>query len=51
MLRLATSITDQDGARLPGQRRADNRTRIEAEGVTVDDALLTRINAAGKPAA
>lgn len=50
MLRLATSITDQDGARLPGQRRADNRARIETEGVFVDDALLARIKAAGKPA-
>ncbi len=49
MLRLATSITDQDGARLPGQRRADNRKRIEAEGVQVDDALLARIKAAGAP--
>ncbi len=47
MQRLALSITGQDGARLPGQRRADNRARIEADGVTVDDALMTRITSAG----
>lgn len=41
--RLCTSITEQDGARLPGGRRRDNRSRIEAEGVKVDDALLRRI--------
>ena len=48
MTRLAGSITDQHGARLPGQRRADNRRRIEKEGVHVDDALMARIKAAGR---
>ena len=48
MPRLARSITDQDGARLPGQRRADNRAKIEKEGVIVDDALMARIQAAGQ---
>ena len=48
MTRLAGSITDQHGARLPGQRRADNRRRIEKEGVHVDDALMERIKAAGR---
>lgn len=48
MTRLATSITDQDGARLPGGRRAHNRARIEKEGVSVDDALMARIKAAGQ---
>ncbi|MEO0636130.1 MAG: Ldh family oxidoreductase [Pseudomonadota bacterium] len=43
MQRLATSITEQEGARLPGQRRAENRARIQQHGVSVDDALLTRI--------
>jgi (2R)-3-sulfolactate dehydrogenase (NADP+) len=43
MQRLAASITDQPGARLPGSRRKANRSRIEAEGVFVDDALLARI--------
>ncbi|MBA99246.1 Ldh family oxidoreductase [Sulfitobacter sp.] len=43
MARLAASITDQPGARLPGKRRADNRARIEAEGVKVSDDLLARI--------
>ena len=45
MQRLASSITDQPGARLPGSRRQANRSRIEAEGVLVDDALLARIAA------
>lgn len=47
MMRLAQSITDQEGARLPGQRRAENRLKIEAEGVQVDNALMTRIQNAG----
>jgi len=45
MLRLAASITDQPGARLPGSRRKENRRRIEVEGVLVDDALMARIGA------
>jgi (2R)-3-sulfolactate dehydrogenase (NADP+) len=45
MRRLAASITDQPGARLPGARRKANRKRIEAEGVLVDAALLARITA------
>lgn len=40
---LCQSIEDQNGARLPGSRRADNRKRIEVDGVTVDEALMTRI--------
>lgn len=43
MARLCTSITEQDGTRLPGGRRRDNRSRIEVEGVDVDEALLQRI--------
>lgn len=43
MDRLAAAIEAQEGARLPGSRRAANRRRIEAEGVRVDDALLARI--------
>ena len=43
MARLAASIAEQEGARLPGARRAENRARIEAEGVAVDDTLLERI--------
>ena len=43
MRRLAASIESQDGARLPGSRRAANRARIETDGVTVDDSLLQRI--------
>lgn len=43
MTRLAASITSQEGARLPGARRAANRARIEIEGVEVDDALMARI--------
>lgn len=48
MTRLAASIADQDGARLPGARRAGNRARIEKEGVRVDDALMARIKSAGQ---
>lgn len=41
--RLCTSIEEQEGARLPGHRRRSNRERIEAQGVSVDDALMSRI--------
>lgn len=43
---LARAITEQEGARLPGARRATNRLRTEREGVAVDDALMNRIKAA-----
>ncbi|MGB3148366.1 MAG: Ldh family oxidoreductase [Paracoccaceae bacterium] len=46
MARLAGSITDQEGARLPGARRKANRARIEQEGVEIDAALMERITAA-----
>jgi len=46
MERLAASIAEQDGARLPGERRAANRARIEAAGVEVPQELLDRIAAA-----
>lgn len=46
MTRLARSITEQEGARLPGARRAANRARIEADGVAVPQDLLNRIAAA-----
>ena len=46
MDRLAEAITEQDGARLPGARRAANRARIEAEGVAVPQDLIDRIAAA-----
>jgi len=46
ILRLTDAITDQEGARLPGARRAANRARIEQEGVQVDAALMDRIKAA-----
>ena len=46
MARLAESISEQEGARLPGARRAANRARIEAEGVSVPQDLLDRIAAA-----
>jgi (2R)-3-sulfolactate dehydrogenase (NADP+) len=45
MTRLVESITSQEGARLPGARRAANRARIETDGVRVDDALMERITA------
>jgi (2R)-3-sulfolactate dehydrogenase (NADP+) len=43
MARLAGSISEQEGARVPGARRAANRTRTEAEGVSVPQDLLDRI--------
>jgi (2R)-3-sulfolactate dehydrogenase (NADP+) len=46
MARLGQSIAEQEGARLPGARRAANRARIEAEGVSVPQELLDRIAAA-----
>lgn len=46
MTDLAAAITDQPGARLPGQRRLENRRRnLAAGGVEVDDALIGRIQA------
>lgn len=46
MDRLAGAITEQQGARLPGARRAANRARMEHAGVQVDAALMDRIKAA-----
>lgn len=46
MERLTRAITEQEGARLPGVRRAANRARIVREGVAVDAALMDRIKAA-----
>lgn len=46
ILRLSEAITDQEGARLPGARRAANRDRTEIEGVQVDAALMDRITSA-----
>jgi len=40
---LAAAIEAQEGARLPGARRAANRARHLAEGVEVDDNLAERI--------
>ena len=40
---LARSIEEQDGTRLPGQRRFALRKRAEIEGIAVNDALLTEI--------
>lgn len=46
MTDLAAAITDQPGARLPGQRRLENRQRnLAAGGVAIDDALIGRIQA------
>lgn len=40
---LALAITDQEGCRLPGSRRKDNRKIIECEGVSLDTELHERI--------
>lgn len=44
--RLCEMIEAQEGARLPGARRRQNRERTDAAGVRVDAALLDRIAAA-----
>lgn len=40
---LMMAITDQPGARIPGQRRLDNRKKAEADGVDIPDALLAEL--------
>lgn len=40
---LTKAITDQPGARLPGSRRAEARSRIAADGITIPAALHERI--------
>jgi len=42
---LASAITCQKGARLPGSRRLVNRARIERDGIRVDGDLMARIRA------
>jgi (2R)-3-sulfolactate dehydrogenase (NADP+) len=42
---LAQSITDQQGARLPGARRLAARNKAQAAGVEISDALLAQIKA------
>lgn len=44
--RLCAAIEAQEGARLPGARRAAHRVRTTAAGVQVDPALIARIHAA-----
>lgn len=43
--RLAASIEDQPGARLPGQRRLELRRKVAQDGLTVDAKLLAEIAA------
>ena len=40
---LTEAIQGQEGARLPGDRRKENRQRIEIEGVDVEKSLIKRI--------
>lgn len=42
---LVYAIDAQGNARVPGQRRKDNRTRLAKSGIEVDDVILGRINA------
>ncbi len=46
--RLAAMFTDNGSARLPGQRRDEVASRVEAEGIEVDDDLLVQIKALGQ---
>ncbi len=43
IVELAAAISGQQGARLPGSRRKENRERTEKEGVMVDEKLFARI--------
>lgn len=44
---LLSDMTAEPGVRIPGDRRAANRRRAEAEGVVVDDDLLAKLRALG----
>ena len=41
---LTDAIQSQDGPRLPGARRMENRKRIDVEGVNASDSLIEKIN-------
>lgn len=45
---MATSIAAQSGARVPGHRRQQLRSKMLAEGIEIDDDLLASIEAIGK---
>lgn len=44
---MAKAIAGSEGARLPGRRRQEIRTRLLREGITVDDTLAAEIGAIG----
>lgn len=43
--RLIAAVEAEPGVRLPGLRRLENRVRHERDGITVDSALLKRVEA------
>ena len=43
ILQLCNVINDQENCRLPGDRRKNNRLKIEKEGVQVSEDLMNRI--------
>ncbi len=45
---LATMICDQEGARLPGQRRHDIRDKLKVDGIDVPDDLMATIQSIGR---
>jgi len=45
ILALTQAISDQPGTRLQGSRRRSNRLRNDRDGVAIDEALITRIEA------
>ncbi|MDP0926260.1 Ldh family oxidoreductase [Paracoccus onubensis] len=45
---LAKAIEAESGARVPGTRRAELKRQAAAEGISVDDALLSEIEAFGR---
>ena len=46
---LVSAIEEQEGARLPGERRIEQRARVLAEGLPADPALITEIEALAAP--
>ncbi|MDN5926807.1 MAG: Ldh family oxidoreductase [Hyphomicrobiales bacterium] len=45
---MADAVTGSEGARLPGRRRQEIKTRLLRDGIAVDDALAAEIEAIGR---
>lgn len=42
---LVAAMLEDDGVRLPGYRRFENREKAQRDGVEIPDALITELNA------